>query len=133
VRRRLHILKDKLPAGRCLIIVGTEGQHKSFDTFVAECLEALDRLAAKPRKPYLLSLGSMLPEADAGTSAVTTPQQIVRVEPGIFCRGGNPIPDLVHRIGAADAAMAVSIHVYGSRFDQVCRNRYRVDGTVQNR
>jgi predicted metal-dependent enzyme (double-stranded beta helix superfamily) len=39
----------------------------------------------------------------------------------------------IHRVGAAGNEMAVSLHVYGARFGRVCRNRYRLDGTVENR
>lgn len=39
----------------------------------------------------------------------------------------------IHRVGAAGNHTAISIHVYGSRFSRVCRNRYLPDGTIQTR
>ena len=42
----------------------------------------------------------------------------------------DPYGGDIHRVGASGGKTAISIHVYGTRFDRVCRNRYRADGTV---
>jgi len=46
-----------------------------------------------------------------------------KVEAGqhVWCR---PESGDIHRVGAAGRSMAISIHVYGCAFDQVCRTYY---------
>jgi predicted metal-dependent enzyme (double-stranded beta helix superfamily) len=65
-------------------------------------------------------------------SGMLVPGPVEEVSAG-HCAWVHPEGGDIHRVGIGDAAMAVSIHVYGSRFDRVCRNRYRADGTVQSR
>lgn len=56
------------------------------------------------------------------------PGAIERVGAG-ECSWLHPAGGDIHQIGGADEATAISIHVYGCRFDEVCRRRYRPDGT----
>jgi predicted metal-dependent enzyme (double-stranded beta helix superfamily) len=49
------------------------------------------------------------------------------------CAWVHPEGGDIHRVGAGEDEPAVSIHVYGSRFNRVCRNRYHADGTVLTR
>jgi predicted metal-dependent enzyme (double-stranded beta helix superfamily) len=49
------------------------------------------------------------------------------------CAWLHPEGGDIHRVGAAGDETAVSVHVYGARFGRVSRNRYRPDGTVENR
>lgn len=49
------------------------------------------------------------------------------------CAWVHPEGGDIHRVGGSGDETAVSIHVYGARFARVCRNRYRLDGTVESR
>ena len=69
---------------------------------------------------YPLQSGALVP----GPAEETPYGSCVWIHP----EGGD-----IHRVGAAGAEAAVSIHVYGTRFSRVCRNRYLPDGTVQPR
>jgi len=69
---------------------------------------------------YPLQSGALVP----GPAEETPYGNCVWIHP----EGGD-----IHRVGAAGAETAVSIHVYGTRFSRVCRNRYMPDGTVQPR
>ncbi|HLY55226.1 MAG TPA: cysteine dioxygenase family protein [Stellaceae bacterium] len=50
--------------------------------------------------------------------------------PAGSCDWAHPAGGDIHRIGAAGGETAISIHVYGTRFDSVCRHRYLPDGTI---
>jgi predicted metal-dependent enzyme (double-stranded beta helix superfamily) len=58
---------------------------------------------------------------------VPGPAEIV---PAGFCAWVHPEGGDIHRVGAAGAETSISIHVYGTRFAKVCRNRYLPDGAI---
>lgn len=63
----------------------------------------------------------------AGGGLVPSPTELIAAG---TCCWAHPAGGDIHRIGAAGTETAVSIHVYGDRFDTICRNRYLPDGTV---
>jgi predicted metal-dependent enzyme (double-stranded beta helix superfamily) len=62
-------------------------------------------------------------------SGMLVPGQVEEVPAGA-CSWVHPEGGDIHRVGALGAETSVSIHVYGSRFSAVCRNRYHPDGSI---
>ena len=79
-------------------------------------------------------IGTAIGEIEC-TGFVAGPGGLLVASPPEFLAEGacawiHPAGGDIHRVGAAGGTAALSIHVYGCRFDEVCRQRYAPDGTV---